>query len=63
MQVLKAAFGLEVHWDGDSTINIYLEETYANMTCGLCGNFNDDVNDDFTNPDGVIVSGQFLLLF
>ena len=60
-QVLRTNFTLEVYWDGGSTVNVYLDGSFFNMTCGLCGNFNGDPNDDFMNPDGILASRTFCL--
>ena len=56
LQILKTNFSLEVHWDGDNTVDVLIDETFKNRTCGLCGNFNDDLSDDFKNPNGTLVS-------
>ena len=55
-QILRTNFSLEVHWDGDNTVDVLIDETFKNRTCGLCGNFNDDLSDDFKNPNGTLVS-------
>uniref|UniRef100_A0A3B3IP88 Uncharacterized protein n=1 Tax=Oryzias latipes TaxID=8090 RepID=A0A3B3IP88_ORYLA len=44
---VRTSFGLSVMYDGWSTVR--------NM-CGLCGNFNDNPNDDFHSPDGAAVT-------
>uniref|UniRef100_H2LLR8 VWFD domain-containing protein n=1 Tax=Oryzias latipes TaxID=8090 RepID=H2LLR8_ORYLA len=44
---VRTSFGLSVMYDGWSTV--------GNM-CGLCGNFNDNPNDDFHTPDGAAVT-------
>ena len=35
--------------------NIYIWLFHAGKTCGLCGTFNDNQNDDFTKADGEVV--------
>ena len=55
-QMLKTNFSLEVHWDGDNTVDVLIDETFKNRTCGLCGNFNGNDSDDFKNPNGTLVS-------
>ena len=54
--MLKTNFSLEVHWDGDNTVDVLIDESFKNRTCGLCGNFNGDDSDDFKNPNGTLVS-------
>ena len=56
LQILRTNFSLEVHWDGDNTVDVLIDETFKNRTCGLCGNFNDDSSDDFKNPNATLVS-------
>ena len=55
-QILTTEFGLSVQWDGKNRANIKLPYQYWNNTCGLCGTLNDDAGDDFTTPDGGLVS-------
>uniref|UniRef100_A0A915PMZ1 Uncharacterized protein n=1 Tax=Setaria digitata TaxID=48799 RepID=A0A915PMZ1_9BILA len=38
--------GLKVIWDGESFAEIILTKRYQSKVCGLCGNFNDNPNDD-----------------
>lgn len=38
--------GLKVIWDGESFAEIVLTKRHQFKVCGLCGNFNDDPNDD-----------------
>ncbi|XP_072040242.1 IgGFc-binding protein-like [Amphiura filiformis] len=54
--VLKTAFGLIVDWDGGSCVRLYLPESYRTFVNGLCGLFNLDRNDDFTDPESNLLS-------
>ncbi|XP_041830785.1 alpha-tectorin-like isoform X2 [Melanotaenia boesemani] len=49
-------FGLSVAYDGWSTVSISVPPNYKEKTCGLCGNFNDNPNDDFLAPSGMTLS-------
>ncbi|XP_060884474.1 alpha-tectorin-like [Labrus mixtus] len=49
-------FGVSVTYDGWSTVTISVPSNYSGQTCGLCGNFNGDPNDDFHTPSGMIVN-------
>uniref|UniRef100_A0A673C073 VWFD domain-containing protein n=1 Tax=Sphaeramia orbicularis TaxID=375764 RepID=A0A673C073_9TELE len=51
-------FGLSVSYDGRSTVSITVPSNYRYLgrTCGLCGNFNGNRNDDFMTPSGVVVT-------
>ncbi|XP_077195018.1 otogelin-like protein isoform X1 [Paroedura picta] len=45
--LVKSTFGFSLAWDGNSGIYIKLTEEHKGKTCGLCGNYNSDMSDDF----------------
>lgn len=47
-------FGLSVSYDGFSVVLITVPGNYSGATCGLCGNFNGDSNDDFRLQSGLV---------
>ncbi|XP_057292411.1 SCO-spondin-like isoform X2 [Hydractinia symbiolongicarpus] len=49
--IIHTQIGITVLWDRGTRILISLNPKYKGSTCGLCGNFNDDQNDDFTTPE------------
>ncbi|XP_030611107.1 IgGFc-binding protein [Archocentrus centrarchus] len=51
-----ADFGLSVMYDGSSTVSVSVPPNYRGKTCGLCGNFNGNPNDDFNTPSGITVT-------
>ncbi|XP_029934021.1 alpha-tectorin-like isoform X1 [Myripristis murdjan] len=53
---VSADFGVSVSYDGWSTVSISVPSNYSGKTCGLCGNFNGDRNDEFLTPSGVMVT-------
>ncbi|XP_071318954.1 alpha-tectorin-like [Trachinotus anak] len=53
---ITADFGLRVTYDGSSVVSISVPSNYRGLTCGLCGNFNGNQNDDFRTPSGTIVT-------
>ncbi|KAL7371755.1 hypothetical protein ABVT39_004386 [Epinephelus coioides] len=53
---LSADFGLTVKYDGLYEVSISVPSTYRGKTCGLCGNFNGNPNDEFHTPSGTIVT-------
>nr|XP_040022015.1 IgGFc-binding protein isoform X1 [Gasterosteus aculeatus aculeatus] len=55
--VIETDFGLTVRYDWDHYLVVTLCGSYAGQTCGLCGNFNDNPNDDFTTPSGAQAEG------
>ncbi|CAH2247939.1 c-binding -like [Pelobates cultripes] len=50
--VVTTGFGLKVTFDGNHKVVVTIPGNYANKVCGLCGNFNENKNDDFINPEG-----------
>ena len=53
---MTSEFGLVVRWNGANNVQVDIPFTYWNRTCGLCGTFDDDPNNDFTTPDRLLVS-------
>ncbi|CAH2318271.1 c-binding -like [Pelobates cultripes] len=49
---IKTEFGLTVTYDWNSYGRVILPNSYANSVSGLCGNNNQDPNDDFTMSNG-----------
>ncbi|XP_077089441.1 alpha-tectorin-like isoform X1 [Siphateles boraxobius] len=47
-------FGFSVSY-GSWAVNIIVPAEYSGVTCGLCGNFNGQKNDDFMMPSGALV--------
>ncbi|XP_077146435.1 IgGFc-binding protein-like isoform X6 [Ranitomeya variabilis] len=49
-------FGLEVQFNGDHELFVRVKEYYKDALCGLCGTYNDNHQDDFMKPNGMIVT-------
>lgn len=49
---LETDFGLLVTYDGEHYASVSVPGTYINATCGLCGNYNKDPEDDTLRSDG-----------
>ncbi|XP_026549084.1 IgGFc-binding protein-like, partial [Notechis scutatus] len=49
---IKTDFDLSVSFDWYSYARVIVPDSYANALCGLCGNANQDQNDDFLMKDG-----------
>lgn len=50
--VLETHFGLKVSFDWSSEVRVKVPSTYNNAICGLCGNLNDNPDDDLLLPNG-----------
>uniref|UniRef100_A0A8C8S225 IgGFc-binding protein n=1 Tax=Pelusios castaneus TaxID=367368 RepID=A0A8C8S225_9SAUR len=48
--IIQSASGLQVFYDTASYLLVTVPSTYKEHVCGLCGNFNDDKNDDLPLP-------------
>lgn len=48
--------GLTIQWDGHNAVYVHMSNEYRGKTCGLCGNYNSDPNDDFVTLAGNQVS-------
>ncbi|KFU95253.1 IgGFc-binding protein, partial [Chaetura pelagica] len=49
---LETDFGLQVTHDEGWAIMVALPSSYFGATCGICGNFNEEPEDEGTRPDG-----------
>ncbi|ESP02989.1 hypothetical protein LOTGIDRAFT_230443 [Lottia gigantea] len=49
--VITADFGLEVAWDGGDEVEIFLDKSYVGKTCGICGDFDSDEDNDWRIGD------------
>merc|ERR1712048_174074 len=50
--LIRFSYGIAIRWDRANTVSIRLLPSFKGKTCGLCGNFNDNQNDDFLSPEG-----------
>ncbi|NXW52552.1 MUC2 protein, partial [Nyctiprogne leucopyga] len=51
--VIEASNGVMLIWDKKTTVFIKLTPDYKGKLCGLCGNFDDKSNNDFTTRSGL----------
>nr|CAI9704871.1 unnamed protein product [Rangifer tarandus platyrhynchus] len=56
--VVEASIGVIVIWDRKTTIFIKLTPSYKGTVCGLCGNFDQQSNNDFTTRDSMVVDSE-----
>ncbi|XP_034624665.1 mucin-2 [Trachemys scripta elegans] len=54
--VIEASNGVILIWDKKTTIFLKLTPNYKGKICGLCGNFDDKSNNDFTTSSGLLVT-------
>ncbi|XP_075135251.1 IgGFc-binding protein-like [Leptodactylus fuscus] len=45
--IVQTSFGLRVTYDWESRVAVTLPSTYAGAVCGLCGNYDNNKNNDF----------------
>ena len=50
--ILETDFELTVSYDATSGVQVKIPALYADEVCGLCGNFNHLLEDDYGKPDG-----------
>ncbi|XP_078733791.1 mucin-2-like [Lampetra fluviatilis] len=55
-RIVQTDIGVMVMWDRHTSIFVKLDASYKGKVCGLCGNFNGDVSDDFRTADGTTVA-------
>ncbi|XP_077193128.1 IgGFc-binding protein-like [Paroedura picta] len=56
LPIIETDFGLQLTHDNNFTVVLTLPSSYYGATCGLCGNFNKDREDDMTYPNGTQAS-------
>ena len=50
--VMLSMYGVSIFWNGARRVKVTVSRMWENRLCGLCGNFNYDMNDDFKMPNG-----------
>ncbi|XP_063931297.1 BMP-binding endothelial regulator protein [Zophobas morio] len=55
--------GVKIFWSGKSFLEVTVPATYKNKLCGLCGNFNGNVQDDLKTKRGHLVRDSEILSF
>lgn len=49
---LKLSNGIKVFWNGRSFVEVTVPACFKNKLCGLCGNFNRNIQDDLKTKTG-----------
>lgn len=55
--IIKSDIGLKIIWSGQEIVTS-LSKNFQRRTCGLCGNFNNDLTDDLKNRKGQLLQSQ-----
>ncbi|ELK27159.1 Leucine-rich repeat serine/threonine-protein kinase 2 [Myotis davidii] len=55
--ILKFVSGITVIWDKNTRMTVILEPYWNGKVCGLCGNSNGDLKDDFTTRYSSVATG------
>uniref|UniRef100_A0AAV2MDB6 VWFD domain-containing protein n=1 Tax=Knipowitschia caucasica TaxID=637954 RepID=A0AAV2MDB6_KNICA len=50
--VVETAAGITITFDWHHRVSVTLPSKYQGAVCGLCGNYNENPNDDFNKPNG-----------
>ncbi|RLU25530.1 hypothetical protein DMN91_001686 [Ooceraea biroi] len=50
--IVNTQIGIKVLWDSISFLEVSAPSSYRSRLCGLCGNFNSQIKDDFTTRRG-----------
>ena len=54
--ILTIGHPLTISWDGAGQVRITVSRSWQGQLCGLCGNYNNDVSDDFMFPNGSVTT-------
>ncbi|KAJ8917795.1 hypothetical protein NQ315_010701, partial [Exocentrus adspersus] len=55
--------GVKLFWNGKSFLEVTVPAAFKNKLCGLCGNFNSNVQDDLKTKGGRVVTDKEILSF
>ncbi|KAJ8972672.1 hypothetical protein NQ317_006392, partial [Molorchus minor] len=55
--------GVKLFWNGKSFLEVSVPASYKNKLCGLCGNFNSNVQDDLKIKGGRLATDKEILSF
>uniref|UniRef100_A0A8C5MCI6 von Willebrand factor n=1 Tax=Leptobrachium leishanense TaxID=445787 RepID=A0A8C5MCI6_9ANUR len=58
-KLLSQEHGFVVKVDKSGNIQVFLSNKFFNKTCGLCGNFNQLAEDDFTSQEGILTEKSY----
>nr|XP_006817737.1 PREDICTED: IgGFc-binding protein-like [Saccoglossus kowalevskii] len=53
--LVTTGYGVNIFFDGKHSLLVDVSNAHQGRLCGLCGNFNGDIADDFKMPDGTTI--------
>lgn len=59
-QEVYSELGVQVNWDGFQAVEIQLTKSFQNQTCGLCGDYNQNPDDDWRLGPECDVTGEIV---
>jgi len=60
VHVILITLGVRVSWDGLYRVDVTVSTSWRGRLCGLCGNYNDNPNDDFMTPASILTPSPSL---
>lgn len=60
LQEVYSELGVQVNWDGFQAVEIQLTKSFQNQTCGLCGDYNQNPDDDWRLGPECDVTGEIV---
>ena len=56
--VILRTSGVDLYWDGLSRLSVTVAQKWKGKLCGLCGNYNDNTQDDFQTHAGTLATSS-----
>lgn len=61
--IMNFALGIQILWNGKGFLEVTVPTSYKTKLCGLCGNFNGNVQDDLKMKNGFIANDSQIVKF
>ena len=63
IHVILSTSGVRVSWDGLYRVAVTVSTSWRGRLCGLCGNYNDNPNDDFIASNNILASSSDIFAY
>ena len=63
LHVILSTSGVRVSWDGLYRVAVTVSTSWRGRLCGLCGNYNDDPNDDLITSNNILTSSSDIFAY